>query len=217
MRIPEPNEIYRHFKGGLYRILTLAEHTETGERLVIYQALYGDCRVYARPLEAFQSRVDHVKYPDVQEEYRFTLLPPFYQGGGASRSAEASVALEFPQASRAMEPPRDFQAAEHSQDVRAAELSQDFQAAEPPQDAEACESLGEFVLDPRLADFLDADTYREKLEIFAAMHDTVTDDMLNTLAAALDLELEPGAVEERYQTLKNCLLTLEKYECSRLR
>ena len=68
-----------------------------------------------------------------------------------------------------------------------------------------------------LLEFLDADTYEEKLDIFARIHDRVTDDMLNTMAASLDLDLEAGELEERYQTLKNCLITLERYECNRLR
>lgn len=63
--------VYRHFKGRRYRVILLAQHTETGEQMVVYQALYGSFDYYARPYDMFAGPVDRDKYPDAKQYYRF--------------------------------------------------------------------------------------------------------------------------------------------------
>ena len=229
-RMPQPGDIYQHFKGNLYRVVTMAKHSETGEELVVYQALYGGFEVYARPLTLFMGKVDAARYPQSAGQDRFVLIPlasgpVMAQGfdGAADRavpqSSDGAANQAVLQATDGAANQAVPQAADGGQKDLAAKRSGEAVLPAAGQQEKRAQSGEEeaFVLDPLLASFLDAESYEEKLEVFRAMRSRADADMLNTVAVSLDLELPGGTLEEQYETLKNCLLTLERYECNRLR
>ena len=187
---PKPQEMYRHFKGNIYQIRCLAKHSETGEMMVVYQAMYDTFQIYVRPLAMFMEEVDRAKYPDAKQTYRFELL----QDTG-----------DMPASDRGMISPQS--------EV----TTQPEPASSQGISTQAAESDEQVHIDPLVMEFLDADTYEQRLNILVALRDRVTDDMINTMAVAVDLEIKDGDIEARYEELKNCLLTFEKYECNRLR
>ena len=70
---------YKHFKGNMYKIIAIGYDSETNndkepKKLVIYEALYGDHKIWVRPYDMFVSKVDKNKYPDIKQEYRFELI-----------------------------------------------------------------------------------------------------------------------------------------------
>lgn len=213
--IPKPHEIYKHFKGNLYQVVTIAEHSETGEQLVIYQALYGDFKTYARPLAMFTGEVDRQRYPEVTQRFRFEL-----QGTDADRQIRETEAagVEHPVSTQTTVTASQPAAAQATpivaQNIAAQATATAAQTTiEPVSPAEDEEPA----LDPLVLEFLDADSYEEKLNILAGLHHRITNEMITTMAISCDIEVNDGEPEERYEELKNCLLTMEKFECNRLR
>lgn len=73
MREIQINRVYKHFKGDYYLVVDIGTDSETLEKCVIYRKLYEDGALWIRPLDDFLSEVDHEKYPDVKQKYRFEL------------------------------------------------------------------------------------------------------------------------------------------------
>lgn len=193
-QIPRPYEIYRHFKGMQYQILTIATHSETDEQMVVYQQLYAPFQVYVRPLGMFLSKVDKEKYPQVQQEYRFEKIQA------------VAWELNAPQV-----PQQSCVYSEVVTEVKAMPTIEEAVTEEVETEEE------ELALDPGLLKFLEADSYEEKLEILSMLHPRITDAMIDTMAVSLDIEVKSGDLEQRYSEIQNCLLTMERFECKRLR
>ncbi len=201
-QLPKPYEIYRHFKGKHYQVLAIATHSETGEQMVVYQQLYAPFGVYVRPLDMFMSKVDKEKYPQVQQEYRFEKLQ--------SPAWELNMMQEVPQE-------REIQQSSVYTKSEVEPVIQKAVQEEKVIEKAEVEEADEPALDPGLMKFLEADTYEQKLEVLSMLHPRITDAMIDTMAVSLDVEVKSGDIEQRYSEILNCLLTMERFECNRLR
>lgn len=190
-RIPRSGEIYRHFKNKLYQIVTTATHSETGEQMVIYQALYGDYQVYARPLAMFVSEVDHRKYPQVEQKYRFERIKRSFADCGEPVCEAAEDALPETK-------PKERKETETIQVSRTQRPSRD-------------------TVNPKLMEFLDTEDLDERYEILLSMRDEITNHMINSMAVVTDVVIPEGDVNDRYEQLKSCLRTKQRYETERPR
>ena len=188
---PMPGEIYRHFKNKMYQIVTVAAHSETGEWYVVYQALYGDFRTYIRPYDMFISPVDHHKYPDVEQKYRFALLEgPVVPDITAQEKKTESVRMQDGMVEKTTEPDENpnLEANEELQGVN-----------------------------PHFLAFLDADSYSKKCDIVTDMEEELDDHLINQMAASIDEIIEDGRLGDRIMQLEACLRTKARYELNRAR
>lgn len=168
-QIPKSFEIYRHFKGNLYQILNIATHSETKETLVIYQALYGDFGIYARPLDMFLSEVERAKYPDAKEKYRFTKINPTTNQLAPTYSKPVSSILNNSATVQA-------NTSNNSEQIITSDT------AEAVNEENVLQRAQELFIE-----FLDEDDFIKKRNILKAISGIATESMINNMAASLDL------------------------------
>lgn len=316
---PRPGEFYLHFKQKLYQVTAVAKHSETGELMVVYQALYGTFQTYVQPLERFISPVDRGRYPDVRQKYRFQLAElkvlekpqvkqeqekpsvSARQGNQMQTAPEPSMATDIPrkvpQARSTSEsskvadiPRRTPQARSTSESLKVADIPrqvpqakiapepskvadipqqtpkmkavpeppkvtdipkqtpQTKAAPEPPKVTDISKQTPQMKATPeppkelgsprqvspaqtalrraggvsrsqeeKMMAFLDAETMQEKYEILLEMQNDITDRMINNMAVALDVVIEEGPLDLRYEDLKACVRTFQRYEINELR
>lgn len=199
---PRPQEIYRHFKGNMYQVLTIAIHSETREEMVVYQALYGDYKVYVRPLDMFMSEVDRAKYPDVKQKMRFEKVTP---------SDDVSERVVTPQPVK--EPEKETEKEPIKKPMFNFKPTEKSVIMEKSVDEEA----QELNLDPLVIQFMDADLASEKNDILSKLRPIITNDMIDIMALSVGVVVNEGDVYDRYNDLRTCLTTMEKFESTRLR
>lgn len=190
---------YRHFKNKLYQVKGIAYHSETKEKMVVYQAMYGDYSLYVRPYDMFLSEVDHDKYPDVTQKYRFQETTPVEFEAQIIKPVESKSQMVKDEPSQVISDEEPD--SENDEEM----VEQDL----PDSDEEKPDKI--------LMDFLDIDTYQEKLKYIDIVRDRLDDKIIDAMAASLDVEVPEGSLDKRYQSLKQVISAHAKYECTRLR
>ncbi|HCH83173.1 MAG TPA: DUF1653 domain-containing protein [Eubacterium sp.] len=186
---------YRHFKDKLYQVKGTAIHSETKEKMVIYQGLYGSYEMYVRPYDMFLSEVDHIKYPDVVQKYRFELI-----------DIKTGKSLEA-----------DYEENNQNMESEKSEKSEELEELEESKESEELEESEESEEDSKLIRFLDAYDYKEKLDILTSMRGELNDGLIDIMAESIEVAVPEGDITDRYNSLRKCLMAHTKYEGLRLR
>ena len=197
---PVAGQIYKHFKGNLYKVLAVAVHTESEEKLVVYQSVENPDRVFARPLEMFMSDIDRFRYPLIRAKYRFTLVSEPEEETNGEETKEEETKEETLNEDTKEEDVKDEETGEQSDD-----------------DSAVYKDNGELVIDPYVERVLDEKEFSKKIEFFEMLRGKCSEDMLTTIAISLDIQLQEGSIEDKYSQILRTLKMHEKYETSRLR
>lgn len=186
--IPVPGERYRHFKGGLYQIVTIANHSETGQELVIYQALYGDYTCYARPLGMFMGVNDN-------GDRRFTLVTGSEECmDNKSSDNNQDIKVIQDEGSR-------------SESVRA-DISPNNKSEETGANTGGNELLFRI---------LDCERSKDKLEMIRRYRNDIDHRMLGNLAVSMDIPVDNEDDDEIFVQIAQYLETRARFETDRFR
>jgi len=188
---PKPGEFYRHFKDKMYQIIAVAVHSETKEKLVIYQALYGEYGVYARPLDMFMSEVDKEKYPDASQKYRFEKIENI---GELSKNSSSS-------------------SYENEKSLYTDEKNISDKVLKDNIQSDKASNIGKNYF----IEFLEADSFSDKKEIILANREFISDRELDTMYEIYGLKRQNIDKDIDIADLIGYLDMQQQYEGKRLR
>ncbi|MDO4788274.1 MAG: DUF1653 domain-containing protein [Johnsonella sp.] len=192
--LPRQGDFYRHFKGGLYQIITIAKHSESKEILVVYQALYGDFSVYARPLSMFCERLDPKKYPEAKGRLRFERI----EAGSLVKQGSPEQNLFFKE--------------EGGEKEGAYPAEEDLKSTEEKEEELAAEEVGDYFLD-----FLEAKSYADKREVLLKNKSRFTKKDLSGIYTLLEIAPFGGELLAQIRGIAKYLETQSRFEGKRLR
>lgn len=210
---PVSGEFYQHFKGKLYQIKMLAFDCETQCEKVVYQAMYAPYACWIRDLEEFMSPVDKVKYPEVLQEYRFEKVD--VQSIQETAKTQGSVAEAVSEITDRSDGEKSI-SKEDGEPISDEVLLKALKTGQPENylsDVVTAEEIAR----RGLMQLLDAETFREKRQIFIGLKQYMDKHMLSNIAVALDIVLEEGDKESQYESIMRCMEAFERYEGGRLR
>lgn len=204
---PAAGEIYRHFKGNLYQIITLAKDSETGQEFVVYQALYAPFGVWARPLAMFQEPVEREKYPQAVQTMRFERVD-------VEKLQETPGQETAPWVSGEVAETTPIHPAE--QPVSDEEFGKALKSGNP--EKYLSQRMTEQEIAQRgMLSILDAPSFRERRQLLLGLRPYIDKLLLHNIAVALDVVLEEAPLEEQFESLLHCVDAHARYEGGRLR
>lgn len=227
-RLPRAGELYRDAADRVYQIAAMAVHAQTGEQMVVYQAMFGDFGVYTRPLQQFLGETDYQKYPQAVQQHLFekieTIGPDVGQEPAAKR--ERPTEQNRPRTQSPAESRRVLR--QHAADTsgegdyyyekRRRQIEEREQRREMFRKSDKHESATEELrANPCLMRFLEAQTYEERFQVLNEIRDDMTDRLIDDIAVVLDVVIPEGDLEGRFYQLRNIILTRQKYEINRFR
>jgi hypothetical protein len=216
---PVPGALYRHFKGNIYQIRELAKHSETGEEMVVYQAMYPPFQIWVRSLEMFLEEIDSQRYPEAGQKFRFEEVR--YKAAQPQRETTTGTAQKRAAGEPAQREMTGGTTQRETTDEAAEEITEEY-LRQVLLDGQAEKKLsgkmtGEEIARQGFLAMLDVESFRDKRKIFMGLQPYLTSLYLSNIAVALDIVLEEGTDRQHYETILHCLETFEKYEGGRLR
>ena len=192
-------DVYRHFKGNRYEIVTLAQDAEDGSLQVVYKALYLPYLTFVRPYADFTEELDREKYPAATQIHRFEP-----EEGTLEKEADKTVAT----------PPGTVKKEESVGKV----IYPEREKEEPVYDRPLDEPVGmEGKINPMLLRFINCDEHDAKIAVLKEMRGKITEEMFAVMFMSMDVPMPDVSKDERYEILLKRLETLNEFDGKRFR